>query len=135
MVTKYPNAMYAYNIYQMSHSALAKVDQSGQYLAGFPNHYWYKFADGCCEFFMMDVRTEMSLLNLNIFDNEKFYKNIIDNCTMYMVRPDGNKFWLYNNWVLAEWHDCMHSNPFETWKLPNTNQAKEYFINLSKEDE
>ena len=39
---------------------------------------------------MLDTRTEKSLENLNIFDNEEFYRNIIDNCSMYMVRPSGN---------------------------------------------
>lgn len=58
MVTKYPSAMYAYHIYQMSHSPLALLDDSGQYLKGFPEHFWYRFSDGCCQFFMMDVRTQ-----------------------------------------------------------------------------
>ena len=81
---------------------------------------------------MLDTRTEKSLENLNIFDNEEFYRNIIDNCSMYMVRPSGNKFWLKDNWVLAEWKDCMHSNPFETWKCANAKQARELFIYASK---
>tara|TARA_Y100001938_G_scaffold135020_1_gene196167 strand:+ start:12506 stop:12760 length:255 start_codon:yes stop_codon:yes gene_type:complete len=76
---------------------------------------------------MLDTRTEKSLENVVIFDNKKVYKNIIDNCTMYAVKPNGNKVWLMDNWVLVEWFFCNHTNPFESWKLPNNRQAKEFF--------
>lgn len=57
-VIKYPAAMHAYSIYQMSHSPLANLNDAGTALAGVPNHFWYTFADGCCDFFVMDARTE-----------------------------------------------------------------------------
>ena len=87
---------------------------------------------------MIDTRTEKSLENVVITVNRMFYKNIIDNCTMYAVNPNGDKFWLMDNWVLAEWHDCMHSNPFESWKFSNDHQAKYGFYTImdnTKEDE
>ena len=79
---------------------------------------------------MNDLRTEKSLKNVVITVNRMFYKNIIDNCTMYAVNPNGDKFWLMDNWVLAEWYDCQHSNPFESWKFPNTHQAKDGFYQV-----
>ena len=79
---------------------------------------------------MIDTRTEKSLENVVITVNRMFYKNIIDNCTMYAVNPNGDKFWLMDNWVLAEWHDCMHSNPFESWRCFNHLAAKEAFYTI-----
>ena len=87
---------------------------------------------------MIDTRTEKSVENVVITVNRMFYKNIIDNCTMYAVNPNGDKFWLMDNWVLAEWHDCMHSNPFESWRCFNHLAAKEAFYTImdnTKEDE
>ena len=58
---KYPAAMHAYSIYQMSHSPLALVkedENKRKVLAGLPNHFWYHFSDGCCDFFVTDTRTE-----------------------------------------------------------------------------
>ena len=86
---------------------------------------------------MIDTRTEKSLENVVITVSRMFYKNIIDNCTMYAVNPNGDKFWLMDNWVLAEWHDCMHSNPFESWRCFNHLAAKEAFytiMNNAKEE-
>jgi len=86
---------------------------------------------------MIDTRTEKSLENVVITVNRMFYKNIIDNCTMYAVNPNGDKFWLMDNWVLAEWHDCLHSNPFESWRCFNHLAAKEAFytiMNNAKEE-
>jgi len=83
---------------------------------------------------MHDTRTEKVLNNLNMFDNEEFYRNIIDNCSMYAVKPNGNKLWLMDNWVLVQWASCEHHNPFETWKLPK-NQAREYFDSLISEND
>tara|TARA_B100000029_G_C16746342_1_gene656452 strand:+ start:227 stop:499 length:273 start_codon:yes stop_codon:yes gene_type:complete len=79
---------------------------------------------------MHDRTTEKSLKNLTVKDNENFYRNIIGNCTMYAVNPNMDKFWLMDNWVLAEWNDCQHSNPFESWKFPNAEQAKEGFYDV-----
>jgi len=79
---------------------------------------------------MIDTRTEKSLENVVITVSRMFYKNIIDNCTMYAVNPNGDKFWLMDNWVLAEWHDCMHSNPFESWRCFNHLAAKEAFYTI-----
>ena len=55
---KYPAAIHAYSIYQMSHSPLGVLNDSGTALAGVPNHFWYEFSDGCCDFFVLDARTE-----------------------------------------------------------------------------
>ena len=78
---------------------------------------------------MLDTRTEKTLMLSNPFIIDK-YKNTIDNCTMYAVNPNGDKFWLMDNWVLAEWHDCMHSNPFESWRCFNHLAAKEAFYTI-----
>jgi alkaline phosphatase D len=53
---KYPAAIHAYQIYQASHSPLFEV--SGSRIEGTPERLWYRFCDGCCDFFVMDVRTE-----------------------------------------------------------------------------
>ena len=76
---------------------------------------------------MHDTKTEKSLTNLIkiSLENEIVYRNLIDNATM--LRPSGTKFWLYNNWVLAEWAVCQHSNPFETWRCFNDLAARELF--------
>lgn len=58
MQVKYPAAMHAYSIYQMSHSPLPQLNAAGDALARMPHHFWYSFSDGCCEFFVMDTRTE-----------------------------------------------------------------------------
>lgn len=79
---------------------------------------------------MIDTSTEKTLKNVVITVNRMFYRNIIDNCTMYAVDPDGNKFWLMDNWVLAEWKNCQHSNPFESWKFKNDKDAKEGFYHI-----
>ncbi len=55
---KYPAAMHSYSVYQMSHSPLALLNEAGTGLAGLPNHFWYCFSDGCCDFFVTDTRTE-----------------------------------------------------------------------------
>lgn len=49
-------AKYAYQSYQVSHSPLLDI-RNGR-LDGLPDKFWYQFSDGCCDFFMMDVRTE-----------------------------------------------------------------------------
>jgi alkaline phosphatase D len=56
MMVKYPAAMHAYQVYQLSHSPLLKVDNDR--LAGTPDSLYYDFADGCSEYFVMDSRTE-----------------------------------------------------------------------------
>lgn len=58
-VTKFPAAIHAYSTYQGSHSPLLPV-LDGK-LCGTPTHLWYKYKDGCCDFFMCDTRTERSL--------------------------------------------------------------------------
>lgn len=52
----YPAALHAYQCYQASHSPLFGV--SGNHIVGTPRHWWYKYTDGCCDFFVMDSRTE-----------------------------------------------------------------------------
>jgi len=55
---KYPAAIHAYSIYQMSHSPLGRLNPEGTALASMPHYFWYNFSDGCCDFFVMDTRTE-----------------------------------------------------------------------------
>lgn len=54
---KFPAAMHAYLTYQLSHSPLFDFGADGR-LIGDPGRYWYQFEDGCCQFFVMDTRTE-----------------------------------------------------------------------------
>ena len=57
MMIKYPSAMHAYQIYQMSHSSLLSLGSDGN-LEGTPDKFYYCFSDGCCDFFVSDSRTE-----------------------------------------------------------------------------
>ncbi len=61
-VIKYPAAIHAYQTYQMSHSPLLPM-VSDNHMSGVPEKYWYTFSDGCCDFFVSDVRTERYLSN------------------------------------------------------------------------
>lgn len=54
--TKFPAAIHAYQTYQMSHSPL--IPAVGGRLQGRPERFWYRFQDGCCDFFVTDTRTE-----------------------------------------------------------------------------
>ncbi len=78
---------------------------------------------------MLDKTTEKNLKRMvkPAQANARFYKKIMDNCTQYLVKPSGDKFWLCNNWIVAEWFDCQHINPFESWKFQNNKQATEIF--------
>lgn len=58
-VILYPSAMHSYQIYQCSHSPLFGLDQQNR-VTGTPDRFWYVFQDGCCDWFVMDVRTERS---------------------------------------------------------------------------
>tara|TARA_Y100000310_G_scaffold298041_1_gene331596 strand:+ start:740 stop:1003 length:264 start_codon:yes stop_codon:yes gene_type:complete len=82
---------------------------------------------------MLDTTTEKNLKNIikPLEDNAKWYRKIMDNCSMYMVKPNGNKYWLADNWILAEYKECAHSNPFESWKYPDAKIAKENFKLMS----
>ena len=82
---------------------------------------------------MLDNTTEKNLKKMvkPLLNNAKHYRKIMDDCTMYMVEPNGNKFWLADNWILAEWKVCSHSNPFESWQFPNAETAKEAFNDRS----
>ena len=53
---RYPAAIHAYLTYQASHGPLFAVKGHG--IDGIPEKLWYRFRDGCCDFFVMDVRTE-----------------------------------------------------------------------------
>ncbi len=57
MMVKYPAAIHAYEVYQVSHSPLMKLDDNNK-PAGMPDRYYYRFSDGCCDFFVTDTRTE-----------------------------------------------------------------------------
>ena len=59
-VVKYPAAIHAYQTYQSSHSPLLPMSETNL-LVGVPQKYWYTFSDGCCDFFVTDVRTERFL--------------------------------------------------------------------------
>ena len=85
---------------------------------------------------MLDTSTENALKNLikPLSNNAKFYRSVMDNCSEYMVKHNGNKFWLFNNWIIAEWKNCQHSNPFESWKHPSADSAKEHFKSISFDD-
>ena len=93
---------------------------------------------------MLDNNTEKRLKTVTIMDNKKVYRNIMNNCSQYIVKPNGNKAWLFENWVLIEWNFCSHtkegtflqtSNPFESWKLPTEKQALEYFLEIQNNNE
>lgn len=62
-------AKYAYQAYQVSHSPLLKF-KNGR-LDGIPDKFWYQHSDGCCEFFMMDVRTERAPKYHQMIDHEQ----------------------------------------------------------------
>jgi alkaline phosphatase D len=55
--TLYPAAIHAYQIYQCSHSPLFELGDDGR-IDGTLDKFWYSFQDGCCEWFVMDSRTE-----------------------------------------------------------------------------
>jgi hypothetical protein len=78
---------------------------------------------------MFDTLTENNLKKMvkPVLDNAQFYQNLMKNCSQYMVKPNGNKFWLTDNWILAEWKDCQNTNPFESWKYPTAKIAKDNF--------
>lgn len=56
----YHNAMAAYEIYQASHGP-AHERGPGEQPADQPPHYWYQFAQGDIEWFVMDTRTRRNL--------------------------------------------------------------------------
>ncbi|MEM7396638.1 MAG: alkaline phosphatase D family protein, partial [Verrucomicrobiota bacterium] len=59
--TVYPNAIHAYQAYQLSHSPNIPV-KDGR-LQGTPKSLWYNYTDGCCDVFVTDSRTERWLDN------------------------------------------------------------------------
>ncbi|MFT6864379.1 MAG: alkaline phosphatase D [Akkermansiaceae bacterium] len=58
----YPAAAHAYQTYQASHSPLLEI--SGDRLVGVPKRWWYQYTDGCCDFFVLDCRTERWIWDL-----------------------------------------------------------------------
>ena len=82
---------------------------------------------------MLDTTTEKNLKKMikPLEDNAKHYRKIMDNASQYMVKHNGNKFWISENWILAEWKNCAHSNPFESWKYPNAKTAEDNFKLMS----
>ncbi len=56
-VTLYPAAIHAYQVYQASHSPLFGLSSASR-VDGTPTRFWYTFNDGCCDWFVMDTRTE-----------------------------------------------------------------------------
>lgn len=57
MVSLYPQAIHAYQVYQCSHSPLFSLDAQNN-ITGTLSHFWYNFSDGCADWFVMDTRTE-----------------------------------------------------------------------------
>lgn len=57
--TLFPNAVHAYQTYQLSHSPVIPI-RSGR-LRGTLQKMWYKYTDGCCDIFVTDTRTERRL--------------------------------------------------------------------------
>jgi alkaline phosphatase D len=56
-LTLYPAAIHAYQVYQCSHSPLFALGPDGR-IEGRIDKFWYSFQDGCCDWFVMDSRTE-----------------------------------------------------------------------------
>lgn len=54
--TLFPVAMHAYQSYQLAHGPSIRI--VGGRLVGTPDKLWYSYSDGCCDFFVMDCRTE-----------------------------------------------------------------------------
>ena len=70
MQRKFPNAMHAYQVYQASHSPILQISDTGK-LMGKPEKYYYSFLDGCCDFFVTDIRTERDLEEEEIISDEQ----------------------------------------------------------------
>lgn len=60
LTTKYPAAIHAYQTYQLSHSPLFETE--GSRITGIPEHLWYTYQTGDCDFFVTDTRTERYLV-------------------------------------------------------------------------
>jgi alkaline phosphatase D len=74
-VTLYPKAIHAYQIYQCSHSPLFTADDGR--IDGTLTHFWYRFSDGCADWFVMDVRTERQLPQRRMI-NDSQMKALLD---------------------------------------------------------
>ncbi len=57
---KWTAAMQAYLCYQASHGPLFDLSDQNR-ITGIPDHFWYTYRDGCCDFFVSDTRTERVL--------------------------------------------------------------------------
>ncbi|MDJ0799776.1 MAG: alkaline phosphatase D family protein [Calothrix sp. MO_167.B12] len=68
LITLFPAAIHAYIIYQLSHSPLFELSTDQSKITGNPRKLWYSFSDGCCDFFVTDVRTERYLSDV---ENER----------------------------------------------------------------
>ncbi|WP_224788313.1 alkaline phosphatase D family protein [Pseudomonas fluorescens] len=68
----FSNAIRAYELYQCSHSPAHALLPSGRLERNIP-HYWYQFADGDIEWFVLDTRTRRTLANADrrILDSEQ----------------------------------------------------------------
>jgi len=70
MMVKYPAAMHAYQVYQMSHSSVLSIGRNGN-LEGTPDRFYYRFSDGCCDFFVTDSRTERDPVEKEMMSEEQ----------------------------------------------------------------
>lgn len=58
--TLFPNAIHAYQSYQLAHSPNIAIRR--RRLVGTPKRLWYRYTDGCCDVFVTDSRTERAVL-------------------------------------------------------------------------
>jgi hypothetical protein len=63
--------------------------------------------------------------------------DVVKNCEMYAVLPDGSKFYLKDKTLVAEWneeswhtYDSNIDDPFEYWNTYKYQNPKEAFNNL-----
>ena len=68
-VDKEVAAKYAYQAYQVSHSPLLGI-ANGQ-LDELPSKFYYEFHDGCCDFFIIDSRTERDLVEKTMISEKQ----------------------------------------------------------------
>ena len=84
---------------------------------------------------MLDNNTEKNLNNVIPKDYKNRYRAIMDGCSDYMVKHNGNKHWLCGTKILTEWKHCLHSNPFESWNFPTEAIARESFYERNFNEE
>lgn len=118
-IHKEASALYAYQAYQISHSPL--ISHANGRLAEVPDRFWYEFQDGCCEIFMMDVRTERDLESKEMISEDQmhglisFLKNGSDlvkliGTSVPLVTDGGSDKWSGFKQQRGEILDCIRKN-------------------------